>query len=146
MSGAEEADRLEGLKFECTECGECCLVRGDYAYVYLNEEESARLAEFLGIEKTEFRERYTFRDRLGWTQLEFRGDRCVFLEEEGKRCTVHPARPTQCRTFPFWREFVVDGRWTERVAAMCEGIGRGPSHSSEEAERQMLEQEVSDEE
>jgi Fe-S-cluster containining protein len=29
-------------------------------------------------------------------------DACAFLD--GARCTVYEARPTQCRTFPFWKE------------------------------------------
>lgn len=142
----EDAPATEGLKFECTECGECCRVRGTYAHVYVNEEELAALAGHLDMSKQEFRERYTYRDRLGWTQLAFNGDRCVFLDDKGERCTVYSARPTQCRTFPFWRELVVDGRWTDEVGRMCEGIGRGKVCDPEEVERRMREQEATDEE
>jgi hypothetical protein len=50
----------------------------------------------------------------------------------------------QCRTFPFWRDFVEDGKWTADVRDLCEGVGRGPSWSRDEAERLMIEMEGSD--
>ena len=73
-------------------------------------------------------------------------ERCVFLEPQTRRCSVYPARPTQCRTFPFWRSSVVEGEWTDEVRALCEGIGRGPLHSIEEAERLMVQMENAEEE
>lgn len=27
---------------------------------------------------------------------------CVFLEPDGKQCSIYEARPVQCRTYPFW--------------------------------------------
>ena len=135
------------LRFECTQCGECCTLRGDYAYVYLSEEEVESLAGLLRLGIATFRRRYTHVDKDGWTQLAGAdgGERCVFLDPETKRCGVYEARPTQCRTFPFWREFVKDGRWTPEVRSMCEGIGRGRLYSIEEAEPLMVEMEESDE-
>ena len=48
---------------------------------------------------------------------------CHFLSEAG--CSIHPAKPTQCRTYPFWPELVESrAAWTEE-AKMCPGIGRG---------------------
>ena len=29
-------------------------------------------------------------------------DRCIFLDDDGKKCTIYEARPTQCRTYPYW--------------------------------------------
>ena len=43
------------LRFECTECGECCRQRGRYAYVYVNEEECGELAAHLGLELAAFK-------------------------------------------------------------------------------------------
>lgn len=136
---------MSGLRFECTQCGKCCTKRDEYAYVYLNRDEVAALARFLGLSAGEFRSRHTFRDEYGWTQLEFSGDRCAFLEAESGHCTVYVARPTQCRTFPFWRDQIEDGEWTEEVAAKCEGIGRGRLYSEEEAEVRIAEMEASEE-
>ncbi|MEX2206196.1 MAG: YkgJ family cysteine cluster protein [Myxococcota bacterium] len=137
--------RAAGLRFECTMCGECCTARGEYAHVYLNADEARALADELGLGLAEFRRRYTFGDEYGWTQLQFHGEACVFLEPGTNRCTVYGARPTQCRTFPFWRDLVVDGRWSEDARKLCEGVGRGRLIPIEEIEARMVEMELADE-
>lgn len=133
---------MSGLRFECTRCGRCCTNHGDYAHVYLSGAEVRALARYLDLPLEDFERRYTFVDEDGWTQLQLAGDRCVFLQVDGG-CGVYGARPTQCRTFPFWREFVVQGRWTEEVRGVCEGIGSGKSWSAEEVERLMIQMEES---
>jgi Fe-S-cluster containining protein len=130
--------KSSGLRFECTQCGKCCTSHGDYAHVYLNAEESGRIAEFLRMSVARFKREYTFVDEYGWRQLAFEGDRCVFLDEAG-RCTIYSVHPTQCRTFPFWPEFVFDGEWSEEVRELCEGVGQGPRYTLAEAEKRMLE-------
>jgi len=122
-----------GLRFECTQCGECCTSRGDYGYVYLSDREVAAIAHFLGLLPHEFRRRYTFVDEYGWTQVVL-DNRCVFLDPERGSCTIYPVRPLQCRTFPFWRDLVRDGEWTAEARALCEGIGRGKLHQIEDVE------------
>jgi Fe-S-cluster containining protein len=134
-----------GLRFECTGCGGCCTARGEYAHVYLNPEEAADLARELSLGVREFRRRFTFVDEYGYTQLRFDDSTCVFLDRQTKRCTVYGARPTQCRTFPFWRGLVEDGRFTPEARELCEGIGRGPAHRREDVEARMLEMELADE-
>jgi hypothetical protein len=49
---------------------------------------------------------------------------CPFLEESG--CSIHPAKPTQCRIFPFWPELVESRREWKKTAKYCPGIGKGP--------------------
>lgn len=144
MSRPRQKQATSKLRFECTQCGKCCTNRGEYAHVYVNPTEVRQLAAFLGLSVQRFKRLYTFVDEDGWRQLSFTGGDCVFLNPETKLCQVHPARPIQCRTFPFWREFVVDGEWTPEVRSLCEGIGRGRLHSLEEAEVQMREREKSD--
>jgi Fe-S-cluster containining protein len=119
-------------------------VRGEYAHVYLSCREERAAAEFLGVSLQRFRGRYTFVDEEGWRELEFTGDRCVFLDEQTNRCRVYPVRPIACRTFPFWRELVRDGRWTGKAKKLCEGVGRGRAFSPEEVEARMIEMELSD--
>lgn len=133
-----------GLRFECTQCGRCCTNRGEYAHVYVNGDESAALADFLGLSLRSFKRRYTFIDEDGWRQLNFRGKSCVFLDPETNLCQVHSARPIQCRTFPFWRSFVEHGEWTDEVRSLCEGIDRGRLYSTEEAQVHMEEMDASD--
>ncbi len=133
----------EGLRFECTLCGRCCTNHGDYAHVYLSGPDVVGLARNRGLSVSAFEREYTFVDEDGWTQLKIRDGGCVFLQKDGG-CGVYGARPTQCRTFPFWRDFVEKGEWTPEVRQICEGIGRGRRYSRDEAERLMIEMEESD--
>ncbi|MCP4007560.1 MAG: YkgJ family cysteine cluster protein [bacterium] len=142
-----QADKVpaEGLRFECTQCGECCTARGEYAYVYLNAEEVERLADFTGVSIPVFKRERTFRDEEGWRQLRFEGDRCFFLDSETNACSVYEARPIQCRTFPFWNSMIDRGNWSEDALRLCEGLGRGRLYSVEEIHKRMVEMDESEE-
>ncbi len=124
-----------GLRFSCTQCGKCCEARGEYQWVYVNAAERARLAAFLGLEEQTFLDRFSCLDPDGYRSLRFVEGRCVFLE--GTRCRVHPVKPVQCRTWPFWGELLESPRsWREEVLAYCPGSGRGTRiPASEIAER-----------
>jgi Fe-S-cluster containining protein len=137
--------KREGLRFECTQCGECCVNRDEYAHVYADRRELRRLAELLEMTLEEFRRRYAFVDEDGWTQLAVIEDHCVFLDMESGSCRVYAARPIQCRTFPFWKEFIRAGEWTARAYALCEGVGSGRLYTLAEAENYMSAMEDSDE-
>ena len=107
---AESAKPSErGLRFECTQCGKCCWTRGQYSHVYMTKGDVEAMAKAVGISVAETRERFTFRDENGWTELDFSGGRCVMLDPATNLCTVYESRPTQCRTFPFWPEMIRRG-------------------------------------
>ena len=55
---------------------------------------------------------------------------CMFLKD--KKCSVYEARPTQCRTWPFWPEVMPAKAWKKEVLAFCPGIGKGRIWSAEE--------------
>ncbi len=135
---------MKELRFECTECGECCRRRGTYAYVYVNEEECDALARHLGLGKAAFKKRHTFIDEDGWRQLSMDGQACRFLDPKG-RCTVYQARPVQCRTFPFWRDLIGRNGFKAEAGRLCEGVGRGRVYPAAEAEALMVAKERSDE-
>lgn len=134
-----------GLRFECTQCGQCCWTRGEYSHVYLTREDIEALATALGLTVAETRTRYTFRDENGWTELDFRGGHCVLLDAATNLCTVYESRPTQCRTFPFWPELIRRGAWTGEARRICEGVGQGRVVSKEEAGRRLADQKKADE-
>lgn len=114
----------EGLRFECTQCGDCCT--GDPGYVWVTPEEAERLARFLDLSLPEFRTKYLRRARGRQSLVERANGDCVFYNGG---CTVYPARPRQCRTFPFWPENLADrGAW-ESAGDGCPGIGRGRHYS-----------------
>ena len=63
----------------------------------------------------------------------------VRLFLDGARCTVYEARPSQCRTFPFWSENLGPKGWTAEVRKDCEGLGRGRRHSPDEIVVRLIE-------
>lgn len=119
----------DGIRFECQQSGRCCTSRGSYGYVYLSLPDRRRLAQFLGMRTSSFTRRYC--DKSGdYYHLKSPEDDCGFLE--GKRCGVYNARPTQCRTWPFWPENLNPRVWREEVASFCPGIGKGRLYTADE--------------
>jgi Fe-S-cluster containining protein len=114
----------DGLRFACQpDCGRCCSRHDDYAFVYLSDADATALAAHLELSEEAFRERWTQVDD-GDLVLRMGEEACPFLD--GMRCTVYPARPTQCRTFPFWKENVKRRSDWEKLRSFCPGIGQGP--------------------
>jgi hypothetical protein len=82
-----------------------------------------RIARFLGLGMRAFRKRFLTKDEAGQRVLRLKpnGD-CIFWEEG---CTVYPARPRQCRTFPFWSENLGSPEAWEELKQFCHGIDQG---------------------
>ena len=89
----------------------------------MTEHDLERAAEFVGLSAAEFEARYVYRTRTLLRLRKPRGSQCHFLLEKG--CSIHPAKPTQCRTFPFWPELVENRRAWKAAARFCPGIGTG---------------------
>jgi len=112
----------QGLRFQCQPgCTECCTQKG---FVYLTEDDLIRVAQFVGMAPGGFEERYVYRTRHKLRLRVPRQARCPFLQEGG--CSIHPAKPAQCRVFPFWPELIESRREWRRTARYCPGIGKGP--------------------
>ncbi len=122
-----------GLRFECTGCGNCCRNHGAYAYVYLAHEDVSAIARFLGLPRERFLETYC-RVEDGWVVLRMDEPACPFLTE-GNRCAIYPVRPKQCAAWPFWKENLVRSTWEGAVKDCCPGIGKGELVPAEEVER-----------
>lgn len=114
-----------GLRFECTGCGDCCRKPGP---VFFPGEELHQAATALGLTPSEFKRRYRVRRVDGVTAIDPGEVACPFLSNEG-RCNIYDARPTQCRTFPFWPEVALRKRSWDKAARDCEGMNQGPRHS-----------------
>ncbi|NLX98171.1 MAG: YkgJ family cysteine cluster protein [Rhodopirellula sp.] len=123
-----ESERLpwyhDGLRFSCTECGDCCT--GAPGYVWVDEEEIASLASHLGRAVEAFEEKYVRRVGRRKSLIERPNGDCVFFDNAARRCTVYLSRPLQCRTWPFWQSNIqTPGTWAETSQA-CPGCGQGP--------------------
>ncbi len=124
----------KGLRFECTQCGNCCTNHGDYTYVYLAEADVEAIAAHLGLSRRSFLARYCTRED-GFVSLRMDAPACPFLGAD-RRCAIYPVRPKQCATWPFWRENLDDkATWDGPVRDCCPGIGRGELRSAQEIDR-----------
>ena len=114
-----------GLHFECTQCGNCCT--GDPGYVWVTKEEIRRISAFLGRRDGWLDEEHLRRVGLRYSLVEESCGDCVFLRrsDKGTKCSIHPVRPLQCRTWPFWNQNLssVDA-WNE-AHKKCPGTNRG---------------------
>lgn len=84
----------------CNYCPGYCCYRLKGSTLFITAEDINRLARHFGISDGEVRRRYI----EGRNTFKTRSDgSCPFLSNDRmiKRCTVHPARPRQCREFPY---------------------------------------------
>ncbi|QDT34224.1 YkgJ family cysteine cluster protein [Thalassoglobus polymorphus] len=130
----------DGLKFECTQCGNCCT--GAPGFVWVSEEEVKDIAEYLDKPIGEIRLLYT-RPARGKTSLtEFANGDCVFFDPQGRGCTIYPVRPIQCKTWPFWKSNVDSPESWEQTRRDCPGIGSGNFVSLEEIQTQLAKTDI----
>ena len=146
LETAAEPWYADGLKFTCSQCGNCCT--GGPGYVWISKVEIARLAEFLRITPEETVERYCRKVDGRFTLRERRTPEgnydCIFLREQETRhatgtelapgaavpirqktCSIYSVRPLQCRTWPFWPENLADKRNWDKSAKRCHGMNHG---------------------
>lgn len=129
----------EGLRFQCTQCGQCCT--GAPGYTWVSNEEIFSIAEHLSISVEEFTKRY-----LRWVNGRFallehpRTYDCIFLKN--KKCQIYEVRPKQCRTFPWWAQNLKSPEDWEEAAKYCEGINQeAPLHPLSTIQEQLKIQE-----
>ncbi|RJP36805.1 MAG: YkgJ family cysteine cluster protein [Phycisphaerales bacterium] len=116
----------DGLKFTCTQCGNCC--SGDPGYVWATKAEIAAIAKFLGRGDGWLDERHLRRVGFRYSLTEKPDGDCVFLERRpdgSTGCRIYPVRPVQCRTWPFWPELLHSRDAWERAKRKCPGMDQG---------------------
>jgi Fe-S-cluster containining protein len=124
----------DGLRFTCTQCGDCCT--GEPGVVWVTDEEIAAIAAFLKEPVEEVRQRHTYRSKGRRTLREKANGDCVFFER-GRGCTIYPVRPPQCRTWPFWDSNIATPEDWERTERNCPGSGEGELIPVEEITRRL---------
>jgi len=129
-----------GLRFECTQCGNCC--SGPPGYVWLSDDEIDRFSTHLKLERLDFLKQYCRKVGGRVSLKERKNDRgqydCVFLAEStvnGQRkrgCSVYEVRPLQCRTWPFWHGLLEDADAWNSAAVGCPGMNAGTHYAMEQ--------------
>jgi len=112
----------KGVNFACTRCGKCCHL-SKRRVVRVNDREIQAIAQHLNESlKSVRRDRVESGRGVLRGKVNARGERvCTFLTEDNL-CLVEKAKPTQCRTYPFWPEVVASSYEWRAEQVRCEGI------------------------
>lgn len=125
----------DGLRFQCTGCGDCCT--GAPGFIWVNQAEIDALARRLGMDVAAFERKYVKEVGMRRTLKERpKSYDCVFLDAETRKCTVYEDRPRQCRTWPFWNSNLKSPAAWQQTCEVCPGSGKGKLYSIETIEAQ----------
>jgi len=125
-----------GLHFECQQCGNCCS-GPDEGVIWITKQEIEKLAEHLKITPVELHKKYLRRIGLRITIKEDPCTKdCIFLRpfNGAKGCSIYNFRPTQCRTWPFWKYNLDTPDDWNAAAQKCPGINKGKLYTFDEIE------------
>lgn len=129
-----------GLKFTCSQCGNCCT--GTPGYVWVTDQDVLAIARYLDKPVGEIRLMHT-RPARGKTSLtEFANGDCTFFDPTTRRCRIYPVRPVQCRTWPFWNQNLASPEAWQQTQQVCPGAGCGNFVSLDEIEAQRVQSDV----
>ena len=105
----------------CNSCeGRCCT--GESGYIYVNKNEIESIAKLLNMQVSDFAKEYLYKKGYKYSIKEIKFNEsyeCVFYNRETNGCGIYDARPTQCRTFPFWDYYKTR---VEELKLECPGI------------------------
>jgi uncharacterized protein len=125
----------DGLRFQCTQCGDCCT--GAPGYVWVNKAEIEALAAKLEMPVPDFEKQYVRNVGARKSLVEYPNGDCVFFDGIDRKCTVYEARPRQCRTWPFWDSNVRTPEAWARTCEVCPGSGKGQLVTVDEIVKQV---------
>ena len=136
-------DYRKGVRFECQGSANCCVSRGSYGFVYLSKADILELSKFTNLKYEDFINLYCDKtDGFIHFKEQNNNGKCQFLNN--KRCSVYKARPTQCRTWPFWSENMKTKTWNEDISKFCPGINKGKLVSEKEINKNIKEDEINE--
>ncbi len=119
-----------GLKFQCTQCGDCCT--GAPGYVWVNEDEITALAKRFGQSVADFEDKFVRKVGNRKSLVEYENGDCVFFDGQKRKCTVYEDRPRQCRTWPFWESNINTPAAWKHTCQICPGSGQGKLYTVDE--------------
>jgi Fe-S-cluster containining protein len=124
-----------GLRFKCTQCGNCCT--GAPGYVWVNKAEIEALALDVGEDDVcDFEDMYVRKIGIRKSLREYPNGDCVFFDSQSRSCTVYHARPRQCRSWPFWDSNLRSPEDWRQTGELCPGCDSGKLYQLGEIEVQ----------
>lgn len=138
---------LEGLRFSCRKCGECCISGREDMGVFLYLPDLLRISKRLCLAPEAFAREFcrVRREMLGrriiprLQVLKKEGGACLFLEKG--RCTIYSDRPVLCRLGPFVRGFMESAEFLDLFRTYCRGMDKGRLRGPREIEGLLGEEE-----
>ncbi len=130
----------EGLAFECTQCGKCC--SGAPGFVWVDDQEINALAQAMKMDVESFENKFVRRVGVEKSLVEYPDGDCIFLEPTSRHCLVYDARPTQCRTWPFWNSNLDTPKDWQNAGKSCPGCDQGRVYSMAEIEFRRTQKDV----
>jgi uncharacterized protein len=131
MDENQIAKIISGLNFNCQKCSNCC--RHEPGAVFLTDEDFSGMAKFLNIDSDSLLNKYCRGlERPEYTVVALKEKSnydCIFWDNG---CTIYPARPLQCRTFPFWPSLVESKADWKNEKYRCKGIDLPGNMSTDE--------------
>ena len=127
---------VDGLRFRCTQCGNCC--GGAPGYVWVNRQHIREIARFLSDPDEWLGREHLRRVGFRYSLTERANGDCIFLTRNGRGeagCRIYPVRPPQCRTWPFWSANLRSRAAWEAAAKTCPGMNVGDHFDLETIER-----------
>ena len=124
----------EGLRFECTQCGACC--SGEPGYVWVEPDEIEAMAVFMKLSVDDFESKFVRTVGTEKSLREYPDGDCILLDPKQRTCLVYDARPTQCRTWPFWDSTTQSKRAWKETCDVCPGAGTGTLYTLDQIEIQ----------
>ena len=118
-----------GLRFTCTQCGNCC--SGAPGYVWVTAGEIEAIAGRLEMTVAAFERRYVRKVGQRTSLTERRDGDCDFLRrlDDGRAiCGIYDVRPSQCKTWPFWDENLESADAWAEASRDCPGMNNGAYH------------------
>ena len=113
----------DGLRFECTECGDCCTARRAMSGSIARRSQPWPQGRVWNLPNSRSATCGSVGVRKSLAEFE-NGD-CVFFDGETRKCTVYEDRPRQCRTWPFWESNVRTPQAWKQTCQVCPGSGKG---------------------
>lgn len=116
--GSKADEDLDMKAFECRTCGECCYGEGG---IFVGEEETQRIADFLEMTWEDFVSRCC-EERHDRLYIRTGQDGFCLYYDKGKGCLIHPVKPDRCSLWPFFTAIVSDRDNWELAKEACAGI------------------------